>query len=161
MYLVKAIKDEDEALDILQEVFLSIWARRHRLPNMESISPYLYAAARFKGLAFTNRKVNRNKFFDSFISFVAKEDPSMEEKHFANELAFILNREIDKLPPRMREVFVLSRYQDLSYREISERLNISDKTVKKQINKALTQLRLKLPNEHLLISLFLFATLHM
>lgn len=159
VYLVKAIKDEAEAMDILQEVFSSLWMRRKDLPEMESFSPYLYSAVRLKGLSYVSKSANRNRLLDSLSSDQEQWSLSPEEGLLVKELVSFLNREIDELPPKMREVFRLSRFENLSYKEISEKLQISDKTVKKQINKALRFLKFRLREEQLFVWILLLLPL--
>src|SRR5690606_17291029 len=67
----------------------------------------------------------------------------------ARALSSLIDAEIEKLPEKMRQVFVLSRKENLSYKEIAERLKISDQTVKKQISNSLKYLRLKIDDEYI------------
>jgi RNA polymerase sigma-70 factor (family 1) len=153
-YLVKAIKDSDEAEDILQEVFYSLWKRRYTLENIESICAYLFSCVRYSGIRYIRNNIKKNHYRESWNHFFCEEDDLFEQQFAAKELSDILYKEIDKLPPKMREVFVLSRKEEFSYKEIAQKLNISDKTVKKQISNALKHLHLKL-NGKVLISVLL------
>ena len=143
-YLVKAIKDTAEAEDILQEVFVSLWKRRGNLDNIESLYTYLFSCVRYGGFRYIRNEIKKNHFKASWQSGLTDTDDLFERQQAANELSHLVNKEIDKLPLKMREVFLLSRREDLSYKEIAHKLNISDKTVKKQINNALKYLHLKL-----------------
>ncbi|WP_069658285.1 RNA polymerase sigma factor [Arcticibacter eurypsychrophilus] len=149
IYLVKAIQNEDDALDILQDIFISIWIRRRQIPEMESLAPYLFAAVHFKGYTYINNRTKKNRFQCDFVKFAQVGYATVEEDHDAKELNCFLQKEINDLPKKMKQVFVLSRDENLSHKEISERLHISDKTVKKQIYKALKQLRLRIKEEHI------------
>ena len=143
-YLVKAIKDTAEAEDILQEVFVSLWKRRNSLDSIASLSTYLFSCVRYGGFRHIRNEIKKNNFRASWRLLFNEEDDLFERQLAANELTTLLNREVDKLPVKMRQVFILSRKEELSYKEIAHKLNISDKTVKKQINNALKYLHLRL-----------------
>jgi RNA polymerase sigma-70 factor (ECF subfamily) len=157
-YLIKAIKDTEEAEDILQEVFVSLWKRRSNLDDIGSLSAYLFSCVRYSGFRYIRNEIKKNDFRKSWSFLFREEDNLSEMQLAANELSRVLNKEIDKLPVKMREVFVLSRKDELSYKEIAYKLNISDKTVKKQINNALKHLHLKL-NGKVLLPLFFLVNL--
>ena len=142
-YSTKVIRNEDEAQDIVQDVLVSLWQRRHNL-NIDSLSSYLHAAIRFKGLAYIRANLTKNNYMDSLGCFFEEGRDFLNEELDARDLEMMIKSEIDKLPPRMREIFILSRIEQLSHKEIAERLNISDQTVKKQINLSLKLFRLLL-----------------
>jgi len=143
-YLVKAIRDTAEAEDILQEVFVSLWKRRGNLHHIDSLYTYLYSCVRYGGFRYIRQEMKKDRFHQSWQALFTDREELLERQLAANELALLVNREIDNLPLKMREVFLLSRKEDLSYKEIAHKLNISDKTVKKQISNALKYLHLKL-----------------
>lgn len=143
-YLVKAIRDTAEAEDILQEIFVSLWKRRGNLQNVDSLYTYLYSCVRYGGFRYIRQEIKRNHFRKSWSLLFTDADDLFEQQLAANELSLLINHEIDKLPLKMKQVFLLSRTEDLSHKEIAHKLNISDKTVKKQISNALKYLHLKL-----------------
>ncbi len=143
-YLVKAIRDTAEAEDILQEIFVSLWKRRRNLENVDSLYSYLHSCVRYGGFRYIRQEIKRNHFRKSWSLLFTDADDLFEQQLAANELSLLVNREIDKLPLKMKQVFLLSRTEDLSHKEIAHKLNISDKTVKKQISNALKYLHLKL-----------------
>ncbi|TSJ35894.1 RNA polymerase sigma-70 factor [Mucilaginibacter corticis] len=143
-YVAKAVKDRDEAKDIVQEVFVSLWYRRGSLHPINSLQAYLFTAARYKGLTYIKNNSHKNKYLESLSLFFEQECASVAGQVEADELNLIIQQELEKLPPKMKEVFILSRTEQLSHKLISEKLMISDKTVKKQINNVLKHFRLKL-----------------
>lgn len=143
-YALKAVKDNDDAKDIVQEVFVSLWFRRESLHPINSLKAYLFTATRYKGLTYIKNNINKNKYLESLKLFFDQESESVAGQVEADELNLMIQRELEKLPPKMKEVFILSRTEHLSHKLISEKLMISDKTVKKQINNVLKQFRLKL-----------------
>lgn len=143
IFVMKAIGDEDEAEDILQEVFVSLWRRRDLIEIETTLSAYLFASARFGGLNFIRKQISRRNYSCYSKSLFSEEDNSFQENFDAKELRTVLHTEAAKLPSRMGEIFLLSRDQELSHKEIARELNISDKTVKKQISNALKLFSLK------------------
>jgi RNA polymerase sigma-70 factor (ECF subfamily) len=144
IYVAKVVKDNDEAKDIVQEVFVSLWFRRMHLNDINSLRAYLFTAARYKGLTYIKDNISKNKYLESLKLFFDLECDSIVKQVEANELSLFVDSEIAKLPQKMRDVFILSRKEHLSHKLISEKLMISDKTVKKQINNVLKHFRLKL-----------------
>ena len=144
IYACKIIKDEEDAEDIVQEVFLYLWDKRSSIILKSSISSYLYSAVRFKFFNLLDRKKIRTDYKISFQQFLDQgeyvTDNYIREKEF-NQL---IEKEIAALPDKMREIFELSRKHHLSRKEIAAQLNLSEKTVKNQINNALKILRGKL-----------------
>jgi len=143
VYLIKVVTDKEEASDILQEIFISLWHRRFSLGGISSLKAYLFMSAKYKSLDYIKENINKNRYLESITVFFDRQNDSMEEQYAADELSILIDKEIDRLPPKMREVFILSRRENLSHKMISEKLMISEKTVKKQINNVLKVLRLK------------------
>ncbi|CAM3816999.1 RNA polymerase sigma-70 factor [Mucilaginibacter galii] len=150
LYVVKVIKDSEAAEDIVQEIFVSLWLRRQEITEQRTLSGYLFTAARFKGINYVQDQLKKGKHADSLINHFNASQDGLDDLMEAKELNLIINKEIEKLPPKMRDVFVLSRRDQLSHKEISEKLQISDKTVKKQINNALKHFKLVLSRDAIL-----------
>ncbi len=131
----RILKDEGLAEDIVQEVFYELWRKRDRLGVQTSFRAYLKRAAINKSLNYI--RDNKIKFDgDEQYAFIESKENLGKQIEIKN-LQEIVDREIDKLPPKCRMAFVLSRYDDLSYKEIASEMNISTKTVEKHISKAL------------------------
>ena len=144
VHAFKMLKDEDEAKDTIQELFAHLWARRQELELQSSLKGYLYTALRNRILnIFESRKV-RGNYIESLALYFEEHHLVTEERFREKELENIIEREIANLPEKMRTVFELSRKQHLSHKEIALELQISDKTVKKQINNAIRILKLKI-----------------
>lgn len=145
-FVSKIVHDEDDAQDIVQEVFISFW-KRHKEIELRNFSSWLFGAARKHALFYMRTSSNRDKYLISLASYLSEVSDSLNEQLDAKELSAFIDREIEKLPAKMKEVFILSRQGNLSYKEIATQLNISDKTVKKQINNVLKHLRVNLDEE--------------
>lgn len=144
VHAYKMLGDEDEAKDVVQELFTSIWAQRAELELVTSLKAYLYTALRNRVLnVFDKRKV-RESYLEAMAIYFDENHQVVEDNLREKELACIIDKEIANLPEKMRNVFELSRKQNLSHKEIASELQISDKTVKKQINNAIRILKLKI-----------------
>jgi len=142
-YALTLTNDKAMAQDILQNVFLKTWENRKKIRITHSLQNYLFKAVHYE---FLNQyKKNRStmilekKYFESLEREVLKYD----ENSFVNAIEKI-TIEIQNLPPKCREIFIMSRKEGLTNIEISHYQNISIKTVEAHITKAFSILRKKL-----------------
>lgn len=147
--------DKDSAEDVVQEVFTYIWDNCAEIEINSSVSSYLYTAVRYRIFDYFDRQKVRAEHIESLQRFIDEGEYTTDSYVREKELKNLVEDAVQLLPPRMREVFELSRKSFLSQREIAERLNISDKTVKKQIGNAIKSLKLKLGTLLSLMLLFL------
>ncbi|WP_133574248.1 RNA polymerase sigma factor [Pedobacter metabolipauper] len=152
----KVLKDEDEAKDVVQEVFMSFLNRGKDIEINSSISVYLYSAVRYKVFDYLSRQKVRDNHKESVINYVSQVSYSTDRTLIEKEIIAEIEKEIKNLPEKMREVFELSRKDELSYKQIAETLNISDKTVKKQISNAIKLLKPKFTNYYSLVFVICF-----
>jgi RNA polymerase sigma-70 factor (family 1) len=144
VYACKIFKDEDEAEDVVQEIFVSLWNKKESLVLNSNLSVYLYGSVRHKFFNSLDHEKVRANYRASLSTFIDSGEYTTDNLLREKELIYLIEKEVRLLPPKMREVFELSRKENLSHKEIAERLNISDKTVKKQMNNAIKILRIKL-----------------
>lgn len=138
MYVLRFCGDADEAEDIVQETFSTVWERFSSSELPEQIKSYLYRVA--NNIAIDRLRKKNGK--DSFISFEDAEIAEVSEEAIdTSERDARLWIAIGKLPYRCRQVFLLAKRDGLSHAEIAEELDISVKTVENQIAKALKTLR--------------------
>lgn len=136
-------RNREEAKDAVHEVFAMLWSNRAKLDNVNNISGYLYTSLRNVILNQVAHKGVESKYMFSLLRF-SKEEAETDHRVRENQLSQLIEDEIAALPPKMREVFSLSRKAHLNHKEIAERLQISEQTVSKHITNALKILRLKL-----------------
>lgn len=148
IYLSKLVKDRTDAEDLLQNIFVNLW-NKAQSSEIQHLHTWLYGAARKSALFYHRTQGNQKKLIASILDYIQVEGFSLSEQQQGKELQQIIDREIEQLPAKMKEVFILSRQEQLSYKEIAERLEISDQTVKKQISNALTILRNNLKKQGL------------
>ena len=138
--------------------FLKFWRKREKIVITTSLKAYLRRAAVNKTLNYIRDQKVKPDGEDRLPPLESK-SVSINQQLEAAELKILIDRSIDQLPKRCRLVFVLSRFEDMSYQEIADKLDISIKTVENQISKALKYLRASLgpyisPIFLLLIGLF-------
>ena len=136
-------RDRDDAKDVVHEVFATLWAKRELL-QIDNLSGYLYTATRNLILNQIAHKGVADKYMVSMMKFAAGDETITDHLVREKQLATIIEQEIAALPPKMREVFELSRKEHLSHKEIAQRLDISEQTVSKHVTNALKILRVKL-----------------
>ncbi|ALJ05371.1 RNA polymerase subunit sigma-24 [Pseudalgibacter alginicilyticus] len=132
------IMDENDAKDIIQEVWLDYWKRRNEICT-DFIEAYLYQAVRYK-----TYNVLRDAKFNKVQLEVSNEvltDSIVELNHDLEETNLRLNSYITKLPTRCREIFTLSRYEGFNNEEIAHKVGVSKRTVENQISIALNLIR--------------------
>jgi len=142
-YALSLINDYSIADDIVQNVFLKTWQYRKKLSAQYSIQSFLYKSVYNEFINTYNRDKGimllQMKYYEALYEEVEKTDPKSIEK-----ILTIIYKETEKLPPKCKQVFSLSKKEGLTNVEISEYLNISVKTVEAQITKAFSILRQKL-----------------
>lgn len=140
-YAFALVKEYDSCEDIVQETFLRVWEKKQELVGTNDLNFYLFGAVRNNCLSFLEKK---QKNIISELTGDEVADPPMEkapEKESGKDYNTLLQEAMDNLPPKCREVFVLSRVSGLTYQQISETLDISVKTVENHMGKALRILR--------------------
>lgn len=137
------LRDSDAAEEVVQEVMVELWRRRHVMDTDVTLRSYLLRAVRNRSLNHLRHlKVRRETMGD--VEALYDEPVASDQPVVAKELAEAVKIALDELPPRCREVFDLSRVHGLKYAEIAESLGISQKTVEAQMGKALRILRERL-----------------
>lgn len=152
------LNDEEATEDVVQALFIKIWESRDTLQTPDSVAAYLFTAARNRALNYIKAQSRKSNNEIPLNNHHDEADYRTEEQMDAKELQKALYAAIDALPEKRREVFVLSRFEGKSYKEIAEIMQISIKTVEAQMGKALSTLRDFVKNHHnhpILIALFM------
>lgn len=143
----KFIHDPEEAEDIVEEVFIKIWENRKEINPEESLISYMFKIAQNKSLNILRKKKAESKYIEIFkLIYIDNKDFSGFETFLSKELEKNIEIAINKIPPKCKRVFELSRSEGLKYSQIAEELNISIKTVEVHMSKALNILRIELKN---------------
>ena len=149
----KLLADQDAANDVVQDVLLSLWQKRESLSLNTSLSAYLYTATRNR---IFNRKSHQkivDRYADTMIAYMEGTHTDSDDLIREKELTLLIEKEIKALPEKMREVFILYKMEELTYKEIADRLGITDRTARQQVYNALKILKSKID---IYLSLFPF-----
>ena len=150
----KCLKSEEEAEEVVQEVFLYIWEKKDGLKSEYSFNSYIFTIAYNIIKKHFNKKAKENAFKDEIIYL------SLEERNNLDQIIdykYLLNRVekvIDSLPERRREIFIKRKYEGLSIKQIATELGISPNTVENQLSLAQKLINKELQKERLAGILF-------
>jgi len=141
-YACSVIKNESAAEEIVQNVFFKLWERKASIQIEQSVTAYLYRAVYNESLNYVRHHKVRASYHQHATRTGTEETTS--DPAAVRELQNRIDKTINELPEQCRTIFQMSRYEDLKYRTIADRLGISVKTVENQMGKALKILRSKL-----------------
>lgn len=148
--IFRYVPDRSKVEDIAQELFAELWQKRDNLHIHTSLGAYLRRMAISRALNYLRdtRKYNTDELDQEAetIRDLTYQAPSALQQLEEEDIKKRLDTAIHSLPEKCRVVFIMSRYEELSYAEISQELNISVKTVENQIGKALKILRSAIGN---------------
>lgn len=156
-FALKYFKNESDAEELVQEVFVKVWENRQTLKSELSFKSYLFTIALNQIRKHFNKKATSLRYLDSLQNEPEfSENQAVQENDYESALHQI-NLIIEQIPPRRREIFMKSKLEGKSSKEIAAELNISAGTVDNQVSEALRFIRTRLKSENL--ALLLFAVL--
>jgi RNA polymerase sigma-70 factor (family 1) len=132
------IQDQERAQDVVQNVYISLWQRKGDV-EIKSLKSYLQQSARFSVLKAIREQQNDARFYErlqEITSEIITDNPLIFK-----EQQQLLKNLLGSLPENCREAFRLSREEGFTYKQISSKLNISEKTVEKRVSKSLKYIR--------------------
>jgi RNA polymerase sigma-70 factor (ECF subfamily) len=141
VHAYKRLKDEEQAKDIVQEFFVSLWDKRESIAMRSNLAGYFFTAINNRVVDYFLHREVEGKYISSFAGFLATEHVKTDHLVREKQLMAFIEKEIEQLPPKMRDIFQLSRKENLSHKEIAEKLSISEKTVDRQVSNALFRLK--------------------
>jgi len=154
-YAFTILRDEIQAEEMVQQVFFKLWERNDNLSLTGSISSYLYRAVHNESLNYIKHQKVRSNHQLNVAYSMKNEVEHPAKKIMAGELEKKIHSALNELPEQCRTIFQMSRFDELKYREIADKLDISVKTVESQMSKALRLLRVKLVDFLIFILLFI------
>ncbi len=152
VYADQIVKNTAVSEDIVQSVFMKLWETRHSL-EIRSFRSYFIQCVKNRCIDYLRSQEVKNKFSHQHSDLPLVEMP--EDLWTKTDLDEIIHQAIDKLPPRCREIFIMSRIDNLKTAEIAEKLDLSGRTVETQISKALKILRVELADYLTILVFFL------
>jgi RNA polymerase sigma-70 factor (ECF subfamily) len=139
-FALSLLQDKQEAEEIVQDVFIKIWNKREELSLSGSFESYLLTISKNIVLN-TIRKADYHRGYLKHKQNYPEPAPQLEEEINCRELETIYQKAIEKLSPRKREIFILNQRHSFSYDEIAQKLDISVKTVRNQMDSAYTEIK--------------------
>lgn len=144
IHAFKKLRNREEAKDAVQDTLSALWYKHEALDATNNLGGYLYTALRNKIFDLVAHQQVSHKYIASLQEYLNKGNIFTDHLIREKQLAAIIEKEIAALPPRMREVFELSRKENLTHKQIAERMAISEETVTDQVKKALKILKPKI-----------------
>jgi len=154
------LKSNEEAEEVVQEVFIKIWNVRASINTELSFKSYLFKITYNYIRELFLKKARENSYKHDLLDFAVDFDNRTEEKIDYQSLLELVEGLIDRLPPRQKEVIILKKKDGLPVKEIAELLDISPRTVEKHLSEALKFLKTELSEEHVAGLLFFSLFLH-
>ena len=156
VYLMQKLKDPDICNDVLQDIFINVWEKREQLIIETSLKAYLYQAARYKIIDIYRKDVKYQKYLNELAGYIIVDPSTITDRIDHRKKLQEIELAVSQMPERMREIFILSRFEHQTTRDIASKTNLSPQTVKNQISKALRILRVNYMSVDVL---FLFASI--
>ncbi|MDX3916962.1 MAG: RNA polymerase sigma-70 factor [Pseudosphingobacterium sp.] len=144
LHAYRKLGNLEEASDAVQELFALLWEKRESVPLSGNFSGYIYTIMVNRVHDMIARRQVASKYVLSLQQFMSGGQAITDHKIREKQLAAKIEAEINNLPEKMRAVFILSRKHNLSHKEIAEKLDISESTVKNHVKNALKILRVRL-----------------
>lgn len=155
-FVRRSLPAGEDAESMVQDVFTKLWINRHLLDPDKSLNAFLYRIARNEIFGHLRKVLVKRKYMED-LSFSLEGPVETTQRQIEyQELAALVAKLVEAMPERRRQVFLMSREEGLSYREIAVQLGISENTVDSQIRKALDFLKENLRKKFLLSLFFLF-----
>ncbi|MBW7891689.1 MAG: RNA polymerase sigma-70 factor [Chitinophagaceae bacterium] len=155
LQVLKITGSREDARDIVQEVFVSIWKRRSEIELKGPLVVYLFKSVRNGAIRYIEKNITRNNYLHTLSGNIPLDMTTPASQYDLKELQNKLEQVVANLPPKMQEVYLLSRNEGMSYKEIAQYLGIAENTVRKQLSNARKSIRMSAGE----LTLFLFAGL--
>lgn len=159
-FLVKYLKSNQLANDVAQEVFLKIWENRSHMSQVKSFKGYIYITARNQAINILRSTSRSSSLMSEILVHYQREYNATENAMLDYDYQQFLQRSIEALPPRSREVFRLCRDQGKSYEEVAEILGISTNSVKSHMVLSMKRLKASVEKEMGISFAFFLILLH-
>ena len=133
-FSIKIVKNRDTAEEVVQDLLVNFWEKRHHLEPTISLKAYLYRAVHNNSIHYNKNEKRFEKTEVSEAHYLSSDFDNILEQ---TELEIRIYQLIEQLPTECRKIFKLSRFEELKYKEIAEQLDLSVKTVETQMSRAL------------------------
>ncbi len=150
-YALSIVRNETAVEEIVQKLFIDLW-EKNALEKVDNVEYYLLKSTKYKCIDYLRSKKQTKEFPVSDLPEKAFPEPGNLTEE---DIIPLLHYFASKLPPKTRQVFLLSRSSGMTYKEIAEEMGISVKTVENQMSRALKSMKVLLKKNHLLYILLI------
>lgn|SRR5690606_8436402 len=150
LYAISLTNDKLRAEDLVQNVLMSLWLKREGIKIQSSLKSYLYKSIHNLFINEYRREERKCTILEQIHYEVLQQSIEEEELYMQMRLEWI-NKEIELLPPKSKEIFIMNKKRGLSYKEISNILGISENTVESHIGRAMKRIRKNIPKKLLIL----------
>ncbi|WP_104382983.1 RNA polymerase sigma factor [Sphingobacterium sp. HMA12] len=138
------LASKEDAQDLTQDLFMNLWNKRAHIMIEGKVINFLFVSLRNSIINYYIKTKKQNERHELYHYFKTHFEATTDRTIHKNELEKIIQNEIDALPLKMKQIYLLSRHQELSHKEIADLMSISELTVKKQVANALKILKKKI-----------------
>lgn len=153
-FVSQIISDRDEAEEIVQDFFVNVWTVRKNIQKSSSLKSYFFVSVKNRAFNYLKKEQIKEKTLNQLKEIVEKDMLFQPDLFVESELQQQIAKAMEKLPTRTREIFMMSRFKNISNDEIATQLELSKRTVETQISNALKILRNELKEYKFLLLLF-------
>lgn len=146
---------EEEAKDIVQEIYIQLWQKKESIHIRGSVEAYLYSMTKYEIVKRIQNALKDEAHRFDYRQLIDDFSISGDQHIFANELETQLNKEVDALPTKQQHIYRLHQEDNRSTQEIAQELGLAEQTVKNQLVHAKRKIRLAL-KEHILSAVLFF-----
>ena len=155
--IAHVIQVEGPEKDIIQEIFLSIWLNREKLPSITIPRNWIFKMVYFRCYSWLQKQGVRNRAKQLIIQESSEQSNLTEENITFSETSLLVTQAVRSLPPQAQKIYLLSREQGLKIAEIAEQLQLSQQTIKNSLVRSLKSIREYLTSRGVILPLILLG----
>lgn len=140
-FCFKIFRSEAECAEIVQNVFISLWEQREKIDEEKLFSSYIFGIAKNTTYQTLRTHLYRSAFWEHYLNTIDEFSNVTQDEIYYNDLKYKLDQLIDQLPAKRKMIFRLSRFYGLTYKQIAEKLFITENTVDTQMRKSIQYLK--------------------
>ncbi|SFA53247.1 RNA polymerase sigma-70 factor, ECF subfamily [Pedobacter suwonensis] len=154
-FAISKLNQVEDAQDIIHDLFIKLWEGRRSLIITANLKTYLFTLVRYKVIDKIRHNITRREYASTAQRIADYFDHGTNQQLEVRELNLLLQNSLKEMPPRVQQIYQLSRHQHHSVAEIAKSLNISTQTVKNQLSKALKHLKKSIGNVIIIIAILI------
>lgn len=145
---------EEDAEEIVQDFFVRVWQKRDQVNQTGTLKPYFFTSVKNSSLNFLYKQKHQDKLIKEIVQISENNLLYQPDVFVMSDLQDAIRKAVNSLPPKCREVFILSRINGLKNEDIANKLNLSKRTVETHVSNGLKQLRIELKDYVGLLAIF-------